>query len=389
MRAHRRVIRRRRYEQTCACQGHRTFTAAPLPKLIPKGLYGTSIWVEILLDKYSSYRPTERFLTSWRLADLDLAAGTVTDGLQRLEILLRPIYEAIKKRNPDGDLHLADETRWRVFVVQEGKQGYGWWLWVLSGPDTVVYVLDASRSHAVPEGHYRAQSRGVLMVDRYAAYKAMIWVKDGVIVLAFCWSHVRRDFVRVGKGWPQLKPWALEWLRRIRVLYQLNHRRLAAEKGSAAFGEADCCLRQAVAEIKAQMEAELARADLPTPCRKVLESLAAHWEGLTLFVDDPRIPMDNNTSERRARGPAVARKNFYGSGSLWSGQLAATAFSIFATLALWGLNPRKWLTWYFECCAAAGGQVPGDIQVFLPWTLSQEKQNELGRPGPTERDDTS
>jgi len=389
VRAHRRVIHRRRYERTCACQGKRTFTAAPLPKLIPKGLYGTSIWVEILLDKYSSYRPTERFLASWRLGDLDLAAGTVNDGLQRLEVLLRPIYEAIKGRNPDGDLHLADETRWRVFVVQEGKQGYGWWLWVLSGPDTVAYVLDASRSHAVPEGHYRADSRGVLVVDRYAAYKAMIWVKDGVIVLAFCWSHVRRDFVRVGKGWPELKPWALQWLRRIRVLYQLNHRRLETEKGSAAFGEADCCLRQTVAEMKTQIETELARADLATPCRKVLESLGAHWEGLTLFVDDPRIPMDNNTSERRARGLAVARKNFYGSGSLWSGQLAAAAFTIFATLALWKLNPRKWLTWYFEHCAAAGGKVPGNIERFLPWNLSQEKKKELGGPDPTEAADTS
>jgi transposase len=167
--AHRRVIHRRRYERTCACEGNRTLTAPPLPKLIPEGLYGTSIWVEILLDKFFGFRPTERFLASWRLGDLDLAAGTVNDGLQRLEILLRPIYEAIKERNPDGDLHLADETRWRVFVVQEGKQGYGRWLWVLSAPDTVVYVLDASRSHAVPEDHYRAQSGGVLMVDRYAA----------------------------------------------------------------------------------------------------------------------------------------------------------------------------------------------------------------------------
>jgi transposase len=253
----------------------------------------------------------------------------------------------------------------------------------------VAYVLDASRSHDVPEGHYRAQSRGVLVVDRYSAYKAMIWVKDGVIVLAFCWSHVRRDFVRVGKGWPELKTWALEWLRRIRVLYQLNHRRLDTENGSAAFGETDGCLRQAVAEMKMQMETELARADLATPCRKVLESLAAHWEGLTLFVDDPRIPMDNNTSERRARGPAMARKNFYGSGSLWSGQLAAAAFSIFATLVLWTLNPRKWLTWYFEHCAAAGGKVPGDIQRFLPWNLSQEKKNELAGHGATEGDDTS
>jgi transposase len=387
--AHRRVIHRRRYERTCHCQGQRTLTAPPSPKLIPKGLFGTSIWVEIVLDKYASYRPTERFLASWRLGELDLAAGTVTDGLQRLEILLRPIYEAIKERNPHGDLHQADETRWRVFVVQEGKQGYGWWLWVLSGPDTVVYVLDASRSHAVPEGHYQVESRGVLVVDRYAAYKAMIWVKDGVIVLAFCWSHVRRDFIRVGKGWPEWKTWALEWLRRIRVLYQVNHHRLAAAKGSVGFGEADGCLRPAVAEMKAEIETELARADLATPCRKVLESLEAHWEGLTLFVDDSRIPMDNNTSERRARGAAVARKNFYGSGSLWSGQLAAAAFSIFATLVLWGLNPRKWLTWYFERCAAAGGKVPEDIQPFLPWNLSQEDKKNLGEPDPTEGDDTS
>ena len=378
VRAYRRVIHRRRYERTCTCEGNRTLTAPPPPKLIPKGRYGISVWVEILLDKYFTYRPTERLLASWRLGDLHLAAGTVTDGLQRLELLLRPIYEAIKERNPHGDLHQADETRWRVFVALEGKQGYGWWLWVLSGPDTVVYVLDASRSHAVPEGHYRAESRGVLVVDRYSAYKAMIWVKDGVIVLAFCWSHVRRDFIRVGKGWPELKTWALGWLRRIRALYQLNDRRLAAEKGSVASGEADGCLRQAVAEMKAQRETELARADLATPCRKVLESLGAHWEGLTRFVDDPRIPMDNNTSERRARGPAVARKNFYGSGSLWSGRLAAAAFSIFATLALWRLNPRKWLTWYFERCAAAGGVAPEDIQPFLPWNLSPERQEGVG-----------
>ena len=338
------------------------------------------MWVEILLDKYFSYRPTERLLASWRLLGLDLAPGTVTDGLQRLEVLLRPIYEAMKQRNPQGDLHQGDETRWRVFVVLEGKEGYGWWLWVVLGPDTVIYLLDASRSHTVPENHFGAESRGVLVVDRYAAYKAMSWVKDGVIVLAFCWAHVRRDFIRVGKGWPELKTWALEWLRRIRVLYRLNDRRLAVQKDAAAFGEADGCLRQAVAEMKTQMETELARADLATPCRKALESLQEHWEGLTRFVDDPRIPMDNNASERLERGPAVARKNFYGSGSLWSGQLAAALFSILATLSLWKLNPRKWLTWYFEHCAAAGGKVPEDIQPFLPWNLTQRKGANWGNP---------
>jgi transposase len=387
--AYRRVIHRRRYQRTCDCDGPITLTAPSPPKLIPKGRYGISVWVEVLLDKYFSYRPTERLLASWRLLGLALAPGTITDGLQRLEVLLRPIYAALKKRNPGGDLHQSDETRWRVFVILEGKQGYGWWLWVVLGLDTVTYLLDASRSHTVPENHFRAESRGVLVVDRYSAYKAMSWVKDGVLVLAFCWAHVRRDFIRVGKGWPELKTWALQWLRWIRARYRLNDSRLAAQKNAAAFGEADGRLRQAVAEMKTQMETELAQADLATPCRKVLESLQEHWEGLTRFVDDPRIPMDNNASERRARGPAVARKNFYGSGSLWSGQLAAAMFSIFATLSLWKINPRKWLTWYFEQCAAAGGRVPTDIQPFLPWNLDAAKKSELGESGLPEGEDTS
>jgi transposase len=389
VRAYRRVIHRRRYQRTCTCDGPNTLTAPPPPKLIPRGCYGISIWVEILLDKYLSYRPTERLLASWRLLGLDLAAGTVTDGLQRLEVLLRPIYEALQERNRRGDLHQADETRWRVFVALEDKEGYGWWLWVMLGPDTVIYLLEASRSHTVPEGHYQAESRGVLVVDRFAAYKAMSWVKDGVLVLAFCWSHVRRDFIRVGKGWPELKAWALEWLRRIRVIYRLNDRRLVAQEVAVAFGEADGCLRRAVAEMKVQMETELARADLAPPCRKALESLHEHWEGLTRFVADPRVPMDNNASERRARGPAVARKNFYGSGSQWSGRLAAALFSIIATLSLWKLNPRSWLSWYFEHCAAAGGQVPEDVPRFLPWNLDAARRNELGERGLAEGDNTS
>jgi transposase len=387
--AYRRVIHRRRYRRACTCDGPITLTAPPPPKLIPKGRYGISVWVEILLDKYFSYRPTERLLASLRLWGLDLAPGTVTDGLKRLEVLLRPIDVALRQRNAAGDLHQGDETRWRVFIAVEGKPGYGWWLWVVLGPDTVIYLLDASRSHAVPENHFRAESRGVLVVDRYSAYKAMIWVKDGVLVLAFCWAHVRRDFIRVGKGWPELKPWALRWLRRIRGLYRRNDRRLEVQKDATAFGEADGRLRQAVAEMKAERETELGRADLATPCRKALESLHEHWEGLTRFVDDPRIPMDNNASERRVRGPAVARKNFYGSGSLWSGQQAAAMFSILATLSLWKLNPRKWLTWYLEHCAMAGGKVPEDIQPFLPWNLDAGQRSELKEGGLAEGDDTS
>jgi transposase len=381
VRAHRRRIRRRRYRAVCDCDpARRTLTAPPPPKLIPKGNYGISIWVLVLLDKYSSYRPTERLLGQLDQYDLSLPGGTINDGLQRIEPMLQPIYEGLCGRNRQGDFHQADETRWLVFAVLDGKKGYGWWLWVVLGVDTVVYLLDPSRGHEVPQSHLGSEASGVLEVDRYSGYKAMTPVKRGLLLLAFCWAHVRRDFVGVGKSWTELTPWALEWLRRIRHVYHVNRERLQYPLGSVKFQEQDVLLRRAVEGMRATAVAELSDPQLRQPCRKVLQSLQEHWPGLVRFVDDPRIPLDNNASERAGRGPAVARKNFYGSGSLWSGRLAATMFSLLATLAHWKINPRLWLRWYLENCATAGGKAPDDIQPFLPWNLSSERRATLTMP---------
>jgi transposase len=381
----RRVLRRRRGQRTCDCPGPRTCTAPPAPKLIPKSLLGVSVWAEILLDKFASFRPTQRLLDHWRLLGLDVAASTVTDGLQRLQPMFRSILEALLHRNRQSPYKQADETRWLVFVEQAGKVGFGWWLWVFHAEDTVVYVLDSSRSHQVPEAHYPPQAGGVLMVDRYSAYKAMTQVKNGTLALAFCWAHVRRDFVRVGKGWPAWESWALAWLRRIRELYRWNRQRLANPADPA--GQAG--VQQAVAAMRQQLDTELADPALRTPARKVLASLQEHWSGLTRFVDDPGIPMDNNLSERHLRGPALGRKNYYGSGAWWSGQLAAALFSIVATLKLWQINPRLWLTWYLQSCAEAGGQAPQDLEPFLPWNLSQAMRAKLQSTRPTHEADSS
>ena len=180
----------------------------------------------------------------------------------------------------------------------------------------------------MPEAHFPPDATLVLMVDRYSAYKAMSQVKAGNILLAFCWAHVRRDFVEVGKGWAELKPWALALLERIRELYRCQRERRKHAQGSVEFATADAALRQLVGQMKAQAEQELGAPGLRAPCRKVLISLQEHWIGLTRFVDDLRIPLDNNASEREERGPAVGRKNYYGSCALWSGRLLAMLFSL-------------------------------------------------------------
>ena len=99
-------------------------------------------------------------------------------------------------------------------------------------------------------------------------------------------------------AYPELVAWALTWLRRIRGLYRLNRERLRHPIGTLEFAAADARLRQHVAVMADVRDRELADETLREPCRKVLVSLNEHWSGLTLFVDDPRIPLDNNSSER-------------------------------------------------------------------------------------------
>jgi transposase len=380
VRAHRRVIRRRRYRPACSCAAHPGIvTAPPPPRVLPKSLLGVSIWVSLLLEKYLFYRPTYRLLADWDTHGLDLSLGTITDGLKHLVPLFEPVYQALVQHSQTQTLWHADETRWLVFASLEGKVGYRWYLWVFHSAEVVVFVLAAGRSHDVPEEHFGpVEGRGILVVDRYKAYQAIDKVKSGVIVLAFCWAHVRRDFVRLAKSWPDQESWALGWVAEIGALYQLNDERLKVRRDPAAFAVADRALRAAVTNFGKRGEEQLREANVHPARQKVLESLGDHWTGLTVFVEHPEVPMDNNTAERSERGPVVGRKNYYGSGSVWSGQLAAMLFSLFQTLCLCGLNPRLWLTAYLTACAEAGGRAPADVNRFLPWNLSPEQRREWG-----------
>jgi len=139
-------------------------------------------------------------------------------------------------------------------------------------------------------------------------------------------------------------------------------------------------LREALDALKEPFESELTEAYLHPERAKRLNSIREHWEGLMVFVDHPWIPMDNSEAERRMRTAALGRKNYYGSGSVASGHFTACLFSIFQTLKLSDVNPRKWLTEYLQACADNRGQVPDDLTCFLPWMMSREQLARLQYP---------
>ena len=367
VRAYRRMIKRQRYRRRCRCAAAPKLITAPAPpRLIAHGILGISIWVTVLIDKYLLYRPTYRLLADLRAHGLDLAHGTVTDGLQRLAPLFAPLRQALIARSRSAAHWHADETSWQVFDASSEDSCQRWCLWVFWSVEVVVFTLDPSRSARVPKEHFATVTGGMVSVDRFSSYKRL--AKDTGLELSFCWVHVRRDFITVATERDDQLQWADQWLADIAELYRLNEARLEVRDEPAPYAVADAALRRGVQAMEQRRERELAQQPkLPAACAKVLVSLRNHWQGLTRFVEDADLPMDNNQAERALRGPVVGRKNYYGSGAQWSGELSATLFSLFHTLERWRINPRTWLTEYLSACAGAGGRVPEDWARFLPW----------------------
>ena len=380
--AHVRRIHRKKYIRGCKCENLPAIITAPGPaKLIPKSVYGDSVWIEVLLDKFHTFRPTHRLIQSLELIGLDLPQGTITDGLKRLMPFFEPVYQEIIAHNQTASHWHADETRWMVFSPVEGKNGYRWWLWVFVSSDSVVFILDPSRSAKVPEDHLNQALQAFVSVDRYSAYKAV--AKNGDIELAFCWAHVRRDFIVIAKGYPHMEEWAMDWVSDISNLYHLNKNRLEAPADQPERIEAQHELEKAVEEMERKREAQLQQQPALHPAaQKALESMRRHWDGLTIFVGHPEIPMDNNRAERMLRGPVSGRKAFYGSGAEWSGLLAVMMFTIFQTLKLWNINPKTWLRSFFRTCAESQPSVPDDLSDFLPWDMDDERKGALQLPPP-------
>lgn len=373
VKAYRRVIHRRRYLPTCQCQSVAGITtAAPPARLINRGKFGISVWTSVLLDKFLYGRPSHRFLQDLSDHGLHMSAGTLAGGLQALAPLFKPLGQALLGKLRSEPHWHADETRWAVFVEMAGKVGHRWYLWVFHSSSVVHYVLDSTRATQVIQTELAGVDQGIISCDRYSGYKRFARLNPGV-VLAYCWAHQRRDFLDLANSYPDQTPWALTWVDAIGELYHLNRLRLGLPVGSAGRDTAQGALQQAVNKMAIACTASVVDPELFPPAAKVLQSMQIHWSGLTVFVNSPWVPMDNNTAERDMRGPVVGRKNFYGSGCECSAELAAQMYSLTATLKLWNINVRTWLGAFLQACADNGNSSPSDLKPFLPWAMDTKR----------------
>jgi transposase len=258
----------------------------------------------------------------------------------------------------------ADETWWRVFVGPAGKR---WWAWSLTSETVVTYTILESRSQEAARQVLNGY-RGIVIADGYGAYEALARAGPR-FTLAHCWAHVRRKFVEAEPHYPG--PCG-EVLDLIGQLYAVE-RECPPRVGTATDAE-DTDLRQPRAGLRAERSAPLVAAirawaqgqrTLPeSSLGKAIAYMLGLWPGLTRFLDDPRIPLDNNATERALRGMVIGRKNHYGSRSRRGTEVAALFYSLIESAKLCGVEPKAYLLRALRAALATPGTVT------LPHTLA-------------------
>jgi transposase len=324
------LVRHKRKKYRCSCGGC-IETAPPPEKLIAGGRYSMDFAVSVAVAKYTDHLPLERQVRVMKRQGLLVDSQTLWDQINALARHLQPAHDALRAHVLAQPCIGADETFWRL--MEGNGDNKRWQTWVVVAPNAVSYRILDSRS-AAAAAEVLGDFAGTLLCDGYSAYESLR-KRGGRFEIAHCWAHVRRKFVEVQDVAPGPASEALDL---IGELYAAERDCKTDDDRARIRAE---CSREIVQRIQAWA---LKQTGLPqSPLRKAIAYMGDLWPGLLRFLDDPRLALDNNATERALRGVVVGRKNHYGSRSERGTEVAALFYSLIESAKLAGVEPDAFL----------------------------------------------
>lgn len=316
-------------------------------QIIAQGIPTTALVVQICYAKYGLHLPLHRQMLDYTRYGVAIAKSTMCGWLAALNVLLDPVYQAVRQQVLASQLIFSDDIPVDLLDPQAEGSLITARFWSYLGDNQVLFAFTLDRSGDHPS-EMLATYHGALMADALAGYRRIVAANR--IWRLGCWAHVRRKFFEAR----QTDPRCGEMLLLIRALYHVE--RCATE--SALTGEAlHRCrwkLRQSdslpvLAQIKEHLDAWdpaalIATSALPdSPLGKAVHYARVQWELLERFASTGDWPIDNNPAENAQRPIAVGRKNHLFMGSEGGGVMAATFYTLIQSCRLNNLNAVAYL----------------------------------------------
>jgi len=335
------ILKLMRMKYRCSCQGAVLTVPSP-PRIIPGSTYSDEMIVDVALSKYCDLIPIERYVAmAARGGVKDLPPQSLIELTHSFADFLSSAYLRIKKRVLESRVLNADETPHKML---EGSDKKSWYLWGFSTPEHCFLECHNTRSGDVASEVLLKSRCEVLVTDVYSGYGKAVRITNEQrqaadrprIRSAYCNSHSRRYF---HKSWPKYKE-AEFYLDHYHEIYRLN----SESKGQPPLRvlELRAQMRPRFEAMQAKALQELASYPDASKYGKALKYFLANYEGLTLFLDDAEVPIDNNSQERLLRNHVVGRKTWYGTHSERAALTAAILFTLVETCKLNHVNPREY-----------------------------------------------
>ena len=327
--------RRVHVQEVLACTCERHIVTAPAPvRVYDKCQYGPSFLAHLVVSKCADSIPLYRLEKAYARVGVPISRSTMNELFHRAAELLKPIYGDLLGAIRCEHVVHADETPLRMQVRR--KKAY---VWTFRAKNNIGYVFTKSRSGATPR-EVLGDSQGVLVVDAYTGYNTVLGVHGRV--RAACMAHVRRKFFEALSTAPQEANQALALILDLYRIEQLaaDHQRVGtAEHANVRLLFSRPRMARFIRFLRRQRDLHAPK----SPFGKAVAHALRHVRALTLYLDDARIPIDNNCAENALRVVALGRKNFMFVGDHEAGENLAVLYSIVSTCEAHGVNPYTYL----------------------------------------------
>jgi len=339
------VIRQKRHKYSCGKCYSSIVTAPSPPRVRPGGGYSDEMMIDVSVSKYCDLIPIERYAKmACRLGLRDLPPQSLIEQTHYLGEFIEGVYKKLKEKILSARVLHADETPHRML---EGSKKLKWYLWGFSTKDDCYFDIKASRSGSVASDFLLKSRCKYLVSDVFSGYSRAVKQankerrgkkKSGKILNIYCNAHSRRKFREASTHFENEAKFFIDLYQKIYRLY-----RISRDRPPDRVLKARRLMRPLFEKMKSRAMEKVKCYSSKSSIGKAMFYFLNNYEGLTLFVDNADLPIDNNSLERLLRNPVIGRKTWYGTHSLKGAKTAAILFSIMESCKLNTVNPREYL----------------------------------------------
>lgn len=311
---------------------------------IPKSIATSGLLSHILVSKFCDHLPFYRQESILQRLGVDIARNTLCYWAMRCADLLAPIVARMRYLMNLYDVGYSDETVVQVLKEAGRPAQSKSYMWLFIGGTShqrcFIYQYRPSRAHTVPEAFW-SSFRGYLHTDGFSGYQTLFNKKP--IIGVHCWAHARRKFIEVVRA-SKKDGVANRVVKQIAKLYKIE--KYCKESGfdvNAIQSYREKHAKPVLEKLKVYLEECIRKVPPKSHIGGAMSYTLRFWAGLTRYLEDGRLEIDNNFTERSIKPFVIGRKNWLFFDSTKGADSGAILYSLIETCRAHKVEPYAYL----------------------------------------------